>query len=274
MNYIGGKHKIIRQLKEYFPKNVDTFVDLFCGGLDVAINTKANNTICNDINLYLIAIYKEFQRLNIEELLEYIDNRIDEYKLSKTNKEGYLSFRDYYNKTRNPLDLYVLVAHSFNYQFRFNEDHEYNNPFGANRSYFNPSMRSNLIMMHERIKKFEFISYDFLELDISTLDESSFVYCDPPYTISIGSYNDGKRGFKGWGTTDDIELFKLLDKLNDKGVKFALSNVEEHKGVKNKELIEWSKIYKKHNIDKHYNNCNYQNKNGNNKTKEVLITNY
>ena len=274
MNYIGGKHKIIRQLKEYFPKNIDTFVDLFCGGLDVAINIKANKTICNDINLYLIAIYKEFQKLNIEELLEYIDNRIDEYKLSKTNKEGYLSFRDYYNKTRNPLDLYVLVAHSFNYQFRFNENHEYNNPFGANRSYFNPTMRSNLIMMHERIKNFEFTSYDFMEIDISTLDESGFIYCDPPYTISIGSYNDGKRGFKGWGTTDDIELFKLLDKLNDKGVKFALSNVEEHKGVKNKELIEWSKSYKKHNIDKHYNNCNYQNKNGNNKTKEILITNY
>lgn len=274
MNYIGGKYKIIGQLKKFTPKNIDTFVDLFCGGLDVAINSTANNIICNDINIYLIAIYKEFQKMSIDDLILYIDNRISEYGLSKTNKEGYLAFRDYYNETKQPLDLYVLVAYSFNYQFRFNDDHEYNNPFGANRSYFNPVMRSNLIEMHERIKDYQFTSYDFREINLSTLDKNSFVYCDPPYTITVGSYNDGKRGFKGWGTSDDLELFNFLDNLNSKGVRFALSNVIEHKGVKNKELLEWSKKYTKHRIDKHYNNCNYQNKNGENKTKEVLITNY
>lgn len=274
MNYIGGKYKIIKQLKEYFPKNISTFVDLFCGGLDVAINTNADKIICNDINLYLIAIYNEFQKLSINELLEYIDNRIEEYQLSKTNKEGYLSFRDYYNKTRNPLDLYVLVAHSFNYQFRFNEEHEYNNPFGANRSYFNPVMRGNLIKMHEKIRDFEFTTYDFREFDTSILDSNSFIYLDPPYTISIGSYNDGKRGFKGWSKEDDLDLFEMLDELSETGVKFALSNVVEHKGQKNKELIKWAKNYKTYNINKNYNNCNYQNKNGENKTKEVLITNY
>ena len=96
----------------------------------MAINTKSNKTICNDINKYLIAIYKEFQKLSIDDLLNYIDSRISKYQLSKTNKEGYLAFRDYYNKTRNPLDSFILVAHSFNYQFRFNENHEFNNLWG------------------------------------------------------------------------------------------------------------------------------------------------
>lgn len=275
MNYVGGKYRLLGQITKYFPKKIDTFVDLFCGGLDVAINIEANRVICNDINKYLIGIYKEFQKLSIDELLEYIDNRIVEYGLSKTNKEGYLKFRDYYNKTKNPLDLFVLVAHSFNYQFRFNDNHEYNNPFGANRSYFNPVMRKNLIEMHKKIKDFEFTSLNFKEFDTSILTENDFIYLDPPYTISVSVYNDGKRGFEGWGPEDDKALFEILDELNERKVKFALSNITEHKGIKNEELIEWSRKYNVYDIESHYNNCNYQAKsNANNKTREVLITNY
>jgi len=274
MNYIGGKYKIIRQIKKYFPPKIDLFVDLFCGGLDVAINTKAKKTICNDLNHYLIEIYREFQKRSIEELLNHIDSRIEAYKLSKTNKEGYLAFRDYYNKTRKPLDLFVLVAHSFNYQFRFNDAHEFNNPFGANRSYFNPVMRRNLIKMHQRIQNYQFMSVDFRDFDTRILDSNSFVYCDPPYTLSVGSYNDGKRGFKGWGIQDDLDLFDFLDRLNRKGIKFALSNVIEHKGAKHQELTEWSKQYNKYDIDKNYDYCNYQKKNQKTATQEVLITNF
>jgi len=275
MNYIGGKYQIINQIEEHFPSKIDLFVDLFCGGLDVAINTNAKRIICNDINKYLIDIYKEFQRCSIQELLDYIDNRIKEFNLSKTNKAGYLEFREYYNKTRNPLDLYVLMTHSFNYQFRFNENHEYNNPFGANRSYFNPTMRNNLIKMHKKIEKFEFSARSFRDFDTSILNKNSFLYLDPPYTISTGSYNDGKRGFEGWGRDDDKVLFEMLDGLDNRNINFALSNVIEHKGVENKGLKEWSMKYNVYEINKHYNNCNYQAVNNvKNKTREVLITNY
>ncbi len=33
LNYIGGKYKLLPQLTEYFPKNINTFVDLFSGDL-------------------------------------------------------------------------------------------------------------------------------------------------------------------------------------------------------------------------------------------------
>jgi hypothetical protein len=32
LNYTGGKYKLLPQLLEVFPKQVDTFVDLFAGG--------------------------------------------------------------------------------------------------------------------------------------------------------------------------------------------------------------------------------------------------
>lgn len=36
-NYIGNKYRIINSIQEYFPEEIDTFVDIFCGGCDVSI---------------------------------------------------------------------------------------------------------------------------------------------------------------------------------------------------------------------------------------------
>ena len=38
-NYAGSKDKLMPQIIEYFPKDVDTFYDVFCGGLSVSINS-------------------------------------------------------------------------------------------------------------------------------------------------------------------------------------------------------------------------------------------
>nr|WP_307935497.1 DNA adenine methylase [Mycoplasmopsis bovis] len=58
LNYIGGKYKLLNQIVRYFPKNIDTFYDLFAGGCDVAINIKANKIVVNDINDSLINLYR------------------------------------------------------------------------------------------------------------------------------------------------------------------------------------------------------------------------
>lgn len=274
LNYIGGKYKILPQIIKFFPEKIDTFIDLFAGGLNVAINVNAKKIYCNDINNYVIDIYKAFQNYSIEDLLHYIDDTISHHHLSITDKDAYISFRNYYNQTKNPLDLYVLVCYSFNYQFRFNNKHEYNNPFGRNRSHFNPAMRKNLIKFHDKIKDITFQTVNFKNYNIDNLRENDFLYADPPYLITCGSYNDGKRGFEGWTETDDKLLFTLLDDLNTRGIKFALSNVSEHKGKKNGLLINWMSKYHVHEINFNYNNSNYQSTSKSNITKEVLITNY
>ena len=99
------------------------------------------------------------------------------------------------------------------------------------------------------------------------------MYCDPPYSISTGSYNDGKRGFNGWGVQDDIDLINLLDNLSAKGITFAMSNVLKHKGKTNVVLAEWSKKYTVYNLECNYNNSSYHLINSESETREVLITN-
>ena len=274
LNYVGGKYKLLPQLLEYFPKEINTFVDMFSGGFNVGINVDSKKTICNDINSFIIDLYKELYKEPINNVLGHIQNRIDEYGLSKENEEGFKKFRIYYNKTKNPIDLYTLSCYSFNYQFRFNNDKEYNNPFGRNRSQFSENMRNNLILFTEKLKNMniEFSSEQFDKLNLEDLTDKDFVYCDPPYLITTGSYNDGNRGFKDWKEEEELKLYDMLDNLNDKHIKFALSNVIEHKGKENKLLKGWSKKYKVIYLTSDYSNSSYNTKRD--KSIEVLIVNY
>lgn len=272
LNYIGGKYRLLPQILPLFPEQINTFVDLFAGGLDVSINVEANHVICNDINNYVIGLFEYFQQCTIDELIDGIHRVIKEYGLTKQNREGYNALREEFNRTHSPLHLFLLVCYGFNHQFRFNNKGEFNNPFGLNRSSYNANTEKNLRKLHEAIRGFEYHIGHFCQFDLSFMVPGDFLYADPPYLISCGSYNDGKRGFRGWSTDDDLSLFKELDKLNRRGVSFALSNVVRHKGEANEALIAWANGYHVHYLNADYSNSNYQATES--ETIEVLITNY
>jgi DNA adenine methylase len=280
LNYIGGKSKILDQILPLFPQKINNFIDLFAGGCNVGINVNANHIHFNDNLTYLIDMYKKFQENSLEASLLHIENRIVEFELSLINEEGYKNLRKAYNEQKNSLDLFVLIAYSFNHQIRFNKNQEFNNPFGKERSCFNSSMKQNLEKFIIRLKEknVSFTNSCFFDFNFSFLNNFDFVYCDPPYLITTGTYNDGKRGFKGWTENEEKQLLKLLDKLNEKNIKFALSNVLEHKGKSNDILKSWvakNSNYKINLIDFHYSNSNYQTLvRDKNASLEVLITNY
>jgi len=280
LNYIGSKTKILNEILPEFPEKIHTFVDLFAGGCNVGINTSAKKVIFNDNLLYLIDMYKYLAKTSIDGILSHIYNQINTFNLSLTNEKGYNDLRKLYNSKKNPLDLLVLVFYSFNHQIRFNNKHEFNCPFGRERSRFNDKIKQNLIDFHTRINQISssFTCTSFELFDFSSLNKKDFVYCDPPYLISTGSYNDGKRGFKGWTDNEEKALLNLLNVLNEKGVKFALSNVLYHQDETNEILKKWLKENQGYNVKRinfNYSNSNYQKKiRTKNSTLEVLITNY
>ena len=276
LNYTGGKYKLLPQIMSSFSPKCDTFVDLFTGGLNVGINVNAKTIYANDRIPYLIEMYHLFQNTNTEELIINIKNIIDEYKLSKTNIDGYNRLREDYNNSKDSLKLFVLTCYSFNHQIRFNNSFKFNTSFGKERSNYNNNIEKHLREFCEALqrKKIVLTNTDFREFDFSILKAGDMVYCDPPYLITTGAYNDGKRGFGDWTQEDDDALLKLLDRLNERKIKFALSNVFYHKGEANEKLIEWSKKYIVTYLDKTYSNCNYHIKERDTKTVEVLVTNY
>lgn len=274
LNYTGGKYKLLKQIIPLFPNNIDTFVDLFGGGCNVGANIKANTIVYNEFDTNVYNILKGIYESK-ENIIEEIEKTTKQYSLSKTNKEGYLNLRSDWNKSENKdwLRLYVLICHAFNNQIRFNSKGEYNMPFGKDRSDFNHKLKEKFIKFRELIKSKNFYFYNksFEKLTQSNkITSDYFWYVDPPYLVTTATYNEKN----GW--TEDMErlLYSELDSLNNKGCKFALSNVIEHKGKSNDILKEWMKKYNVHYLNYNYNNCNYQSKNTDKPTIEVLITNY
>lgn len=297
LNYTGGKFKLLPQILPLFPKNIDIFVDLFCGGANVGINVKSNRTILNDIDDNLTLLFNMFKN-NSKEIIPLIQEIIEEYGLSQSSKYGY----DYYNcnsntglapynkdkflKLREDFNnskdigyyhyamLYVLIIYSFNNQIRFNKYGKFNLPVGKRD--FNEKMQEKLRKFINRLqsKNYEFSNIDFRKFDISQLNSESFVYADPPYLITCATYNEQD----GWNEQKERGLLEFLDKLNENNIKFALSNVLRSKGKENKILIDWTNRnadkYKVIRLNYDYNNANYQTKNKNSVTEEVLIINY
>ncbi|KAF5032169.1 Modification methylase FokI [anaerobic digester metagenome] len=169
---------------------------------------------------------------------------IKKFGLEKADSESYLAARQHYNllpkEKRDPRLLFTIILYGYQQQIRFNSNHDFNNPVGMR--WFNDKVLEKMISFSRVIKEndFKFLSCNYVELS-DEIDSNTFVYLDPPYKMTIGSYNDGKRGFNGWNEVLEQELFLFLDELSKRSVPFMLSYVLEHKGKKNHELEEWIK---------------------------------
>lgn len=85
------------------PYSFRTLVDLFAGGCDVCSNIRADRVRANDINPYVIGIYQAFQKMEMEELLDYIRRTIEENRLSISSQEAYSRFRKNIMKVRKKI---------------------------------------------------------------------------------------------------------------------------------------------------------------------------
>lgn len=297
LNYTGGKYRLLPQLLPLFPKDINTFVDLFCGGCNVGINVNAEEYYYNDNCAPLIQLYLVMQKLGTKKFISKVEQIIKKYHLSDVKKKGYKFYNcnskdglSSYN--RNPylalradvnaravhneeyyIMLYVLIVYSFNNQIRFNKNGDFNLPPGKRD--FNQKMRTKLEHFLETVHEQNavFSAHDFRKLDLTSLTPNDFVYADPPYLITCASYNE--QG--GWSEQDERDLCALLDELSQRNIKFALSNVLESKGNKNEILADWLAArpdYRMIELNYTYNNASYQRQNKETKTREILVINY
>ncbi|EAJ2845998.1 Dam family site-specific DNA-(adenine-N6)-methyltransferase [Campylobacter coli] len=297
--YMGNKSRLIRRgLTNLFPNNINRFIDAFAGSATVSMNIKANKYIINDIDETLHSYYAIFSKMDKKAISGHIKQRILEFELpTKTTircfsdnkevekyKKAYHNFRDFYNSNKTPLDLYTLMFFAFSQQFRVNKNGDFNMPFGNNHfSKNNEESISNGCDFFSR-ENIEIYKKDFQKLfsDID-LNTDDFVYFDPPYRITLATYNENSS----WNEDNDQRLFYTCKKLHKEGVKFGMSNVIINKGIINKELIDFCLLnnfnvympndFKYHACGKENIEqqevyiCNYEIKNTNHKFRKTLL---
>lgn len=291
--YMGNKYKLLKYIIPLFPKNCDVFVDGFGGSAVVSINYKGKNkTIYNEYNPNIYNLVKLFKDNNFDVLDEYIQNTVDKYDLKtgkkrknfdsedafledmNLKKERYNKFRAQYNGAiggRKYLDLYILSIFSCNHLIRFNTKDEFNASFGGVNGGYNNNLKNKIKDGIEGLKGIELLNKDFFDLDFSVLSKNSFVYVDPPYLNTTAVYNE-KRAYGGWNIDSDYRLFKVLEELNNRGIKWGFSNVFINRGISNDHLIKWCEDndWNVLHLQRNYNPFSR----GNSNNDEVYIYNY
>lgn len=290
--YVGDKFKLIGKIKKHFPKKINTFVEPFLGGGSVFLNVEAKKYVLNDIDKNVIFLHNFLltQAKSEDSFFKRVKTLARKYNLSRSffenvvpsslkkewvktyyaqfNREGYSRLKTDYNKSnkKDPLLLYLLLIYGFNRMLRFNKSGAFNIPVG------NVDFNQNVVnalkdyFLKGRTSDVELHSQDFKSfIESQKFTKNDFVYVDPPYLISASEYN------KLWGDEQEEILLNALDKLDKKGVKFALSNITAYNGKKNKKLLKWMKRYTVHPVDSNY--ISYHD-NTKKTITEVLITNY
>lgn len=290
--YVGDKYKLIKEIKTLFPKTINQFIEPFVGGGSVYLNVKADRYLLNDIDKNVIGIHKFLCSFigKENEFYDLIFSIIHKYNLSfsyekdkvpielkerykKTyyahfNKDNFNKLKLDYNQSneRDIAILYVLLIYGFNRMLRFNSQGDYNLPVGNVDFNQNVFRALSDYFRLNRIKQPYWYNLDFKGfLNLIDYQENDLVYLDPPYLITFSEYN------KLWNEQTEKDLLQVIDNLNKKNVKFAISNVTHYKGKENNLFIDWAKQYNSYQIKSNY--ISYHD-NSKKVFKEVLVTNY
>lgn len=294
-NYHGSKNRIMPLIQELQPKDCSFLVDLFGGSGEVCLNLEFDKILYNEKNKYIYGLIRTIKEASLEYILQTIDDIIDFWQLSKTNKNAFLEFRSNFNEIvykylnhsnknmRWEANLYLLTLcfYSFNNQIIFTKEGKFSVPAGTYKSSFNNSLRQKLIKYKKRLDelgdKLILWDYDFtttffaLETDFEYKPSETLLFIDPPYLLSNSTY-DRTYGMK-WEKKQEELLYTILKDWDKNGGKFMVTNLLKSKGNTNDLLLTFSKKYDTINTNTYFNNCSYQRKNKK-EDLEIIVKNY
>ena len=222
LKWAGGKRQLISQMRKYFPKDFNRYIEPFIGGGAVYFYLKPKVSVIVDINEEIINCYKVIQN-NVEELIELL-------KTHKNEKDYYYRIRELdrdekFTKLTNIEKASRMIYMNrccYNGLYRVNSKGQFNVPFGK---YKNPNFcdEVNLLAVNKALKNVKIVHGSF-EVSLDYAEKGDFIYFDPPYypiskTSSFTSYT--KENF---GEESQKKLFNVFKKLDKLDCKLMLSN--------------------------------------------------
>lgn len=248
VKWAGGKVKLLKDIDEVLPSEINNYVEPFVGGGSVlfhVLRTKkpTGRVVAIDVNRHLVNAYKCLQQVPDElvrscEHLETLYNGAGPGKqrpcdgilledAAAAGKETmYYYIRKLYNRTvvNNHTEavsceraawFLFLNKTGFRGLYRENSKGEFNVPFG-NYSQVNILPHELALKWSTELQGVEFIHADAISWLESKTHEDTTVYADPPY-VAWG--DDGKENIfsdyvgSGFNVTKTCKLISILDKI-------------------------------------------------------------
>lgn len=225
LKWVGGKRQLLDTLVPLVPKNYKTYCEPFVGGGALLFKLQPQAAIVNDINADLINVY-EVIRDDVADLISILETHQNTsthfYEVRDWDRD-----RDFYSKlskVEKAARTIYLNKTCFNGLFRVNNAGEFNSPFG---NYRNPNIVNAPVLkalnVYFNSANIEFSSGDYKGV-LDRLPKNSFVYLDPPYDPVSSTSNFTGYAKGGFDRGEQIRLRECCDRLNERGIKFMLSN--------------------------------------------------
>jgi len=224
LKWAGGKRQLLSEIDKYIPNRITTYYEPFIGGGAVLFDMQPKKAIINDFNSELINVYLTIKN-NVDELIVDLTTHKNEedyyYKVREMDRTGELELLTDVQKASR---IIFLNKTCYNGLFRVNAQGQFNTPFGK---YKNPNIVNDIVL--KAVSKYlnendvTLINGDFEE-SLFGIRKGNFVYFDPPYFPLSDSSSFTGYTLDGFSKDDQIRLKKVCDKLNQKGIKFLLSN--------------------------------------------------
>lgn len=232
--WVGGKGKLLTDIRKFYPSSITKYCEPFVGGgavlFDILANFHPDEILINDLNKDLINTYSQVKD-NVEDLITLLSKMEKEYKEADAagRKNLYYQKRDEYNSwsdKNNDMEraaLFIFLNKTcFNGLYRVNSKGNFNTPAGE---YKNPLIcdEAHLREISQLLQKVTMQTGSYKKCK-NFIDENTFVYFDPPYrplnaTSAFTAYSSD-----GFNDDDQKALAEFVKQISDKGAEFILSN--------------------------------------------------
>lgn len=238
----GGKAKLLQEMERNFPSNInsiETFIDPFGGAGTVTFHMAKYHNFKHIIyNDKVFALTECMQYIKDDKSFAELKTRLEllesMYNAASDKNEFYNNIRSTYNKMnkQNTLVTPILVCAyfiflnktCFNGLYRVNKNGEFNTPWNKTEKV----KLFDRILFNEYHTLLQSTDTEILNMDykdvLKKADTNTFIYIDPPYAPTDGSTMFTSYTSDGFSEENQKELAKQCSLLDERGIKFMLSN--------------------------------------------------
>ena len=201
LKWVGGKAKLVDELKQNFEQVDGTYHEPFLGGGSVLLFMLESGLLKGDV------IASDMNETLIDTWIEVRDNPkklvADVLELaSDMSSERYYQVRTEFNNHRTPARFIYLNKLCFRGLWR-EGPRGFNVPYG---NYKSPTIidESHIMEIHKCIQGVSFVHASW-ETSLAKCRHGDLVYMDPPYVNTFTGYTRGS-----WSRDDHVKLFNKI----------------------------------------------------------------